>query len=114
MIDHNILLLNDMLATAVKMDWEAKYSELFGAHKYFLAFFLRLLLSHFAGESVEDVGGTERCCDNCILRARQAREAKPGNTPLDNKLDLSKELRILLESVKVWKKHILYSLPSKF
>ena len=31
--------------------------------------FARLLLSHFEGQEVLDVGGTQNCCDNCSKRS---------------------------------------------
>ncbi|KAL5007070.1 hypothetical protein ScPMuIL_015876 [Solemya velum] len=69
----------------------------------------RLLLAHFESKSLEDIGGTENCCDNCRKRIENSRTQsyydsknwgiKPTIAP-DEPLDYSKEARDLFGAIE--------------
>ena len=69
--------------------------------------YFRVLLSHFEGRPVEDVGGTERCCDNCSRRSMIARAEATGMriSPLysmsEKQVDYTRELNTILHAIKV-------------
>ncbi|XP_054724096.1 bifunctional 3'-5' exonuclease/ATP-dependent helicase WRN-like [Uloborus diversus] len=62
-----------------------------------------MLLSHFEGHEVTNVGGHEKCCDNCKKRSRRALLNKADSSSqktTDDKKDFTVEAKILFGAIE--------------
>ena len=64
-----------------------------------------MILSHFEDREVTNVGGTDRCCDNCTLKRAHAAAQDAGISMAgfitEETRDFTKELHILLGAIRV-------------
>ncbi|XP_050418072.2 bifunctional 3'-5' exonuclease/ATP-dependent helicase WRN [Patella vulgata] len=62
----------------------------------------RILLAHFEGKKLEDIGGTENCCDNCKNKIKQSRYNNWSGKQIstDEPVDYSKEAAHLFNAIQ--------------
>ncbi|XP_052091663.1 bifunctional 3'-5' exonuclease/ATP-dependent helicase WRN-like isoform X2 [Mytilus californianus] len=63
----------------------------------------RLLLAHFESRNLDDIGGTENCCDNCRRRSEMNKNSSMSQdiSDIDGPVDYSKEAKDLFSVIEV-------------
>ncbi|XP_071158281.1 bifunctional 3'-5' exonuclease/ATP-dependent helicase WRN-like [Mytilus edulis] len=63
----------------------------------------RLLLAHFESRNLDDIGGTENCCDNCRRRSERNKNSSMSQDipDIDGPVDYSKEAKELFSVIEV-------------
>ncbi|XP_013772432.1 uncharacterized protein LOC106457546 [Limulus polyphemus] len=60
----------------------------------------RNLIAHFEGKDKPDIGGRERCCDNCTKKLQRKTETSYGIKNEEEKMDYGPEAKLLFEAIQ--------------